>query len=62
MANIALLLAGGVGSRMKADVPKQFIEVNGRPIITYTLEAFDRHPLIDGIAVACLEGLSLIHI
>ena len=56
MRNIALLTAGGSGSRMHQDIPKQFICVNERPIIIYTLEAFQKHPEIDDIAVVCLEG------
>jgi 2-C-methyl-D-erythritol 4-phosphate cytidylyltransferase len=54
--NIALLIAGGVGNRMHQDIPKQFITVNEKPIIVYTLEAFQNHPEIDSIAVVCLEG------
>lgn len=56
MANIALLLAGGSGNRMHQDIPKQFITVNERPVIIYTLEAFENHPEIDAIAVVCIEG------
>ena len=52
--NIALLMAGGVGSRMKADRPKQFIEVMGKPVIAYTIEKFENHPEIDQIAVVCV--------
>ena len=37
-------------------LPKQFLECNGKPIIIYTLELFDRHPQIDGIVVACLAS------
>lgn len=52
----AMLFAGGVGARMKSlDIPKQFIEVDGKPIIIRTLEKFSRHPLVDDIVVACLE-------
>lgn len=54
--NIGLLIAGGSGSRMHQDIPKQFITVNERPVIVYTLEAFDRHPEIDAIAVVCIKG------
>lgn len=56
MANIALLIAGGAGSRMHQDIPKQFITVNERPVIVYTLEAFEKHPEIDAIAVVCIAG------
>lgn len=54
--NIALILAGGSGKRTEQDVPKQFMNVYDKPIILYTLEAFQRHPDIDGIIVSCLEG------
>lgn len=54
--NIAIIFAGGTGSRMhSASVPKQFLEFNDKPIIIYTLEIFDKHPEIDAIVVACLE-------
>ncbi len=56
MSNIALLIAGGSGNRMHQDIPKQFITVNERPVIVYTLEAFEHHPEIDAIAVVCIEG------
>ncbi len=56
MANIALLIAGGSGNRMQQDIPKQFITVNEKPVIVYTLEAFEKHPEIDAIAVVCIEG------
>lgn len=56
MANIALLIAGGSGNRMGQDIPKQFLTVNERPVIVYTLEAFQSHPEIDAIAVVCIEG------
>lgn len=54
--NIALILAGGYGSRTQQDVPKQFMNVYEKPLIIYTLENFQRHPDIDAIAVVCLEG------
>lgn len=41
---------------MHQDIPKQFITVNERPVIVYTLEAFEKHPEIDVIAVVCIEG------
>lgn len=56
MSNIALLIAGGSGNRMHQDIPKQFITVNERPVIVYTLEAFENHPEIDAIAVVCIDG------
>ncbi len=56
MGNIALILAGGSGERMHQDIPKQFLNVYDKPIIIYTLEAFQRHPNIDGIVVVCIDG------
>lgn len=56
MATIALIIAGGSGARMRQDIPKQFLTVNERPVIVYTLEAFQNHPEIDEIAVVCIEG------
>ena len=56
MANIGLIIAGGSGNRMHQDIPKQFITVNERPVIVYTLEAFENHPEIDAIAVVCIAG------
>lgn len=56
MSNIGLLIAGGSGNRMHQDIPKQFLTVNERPVIVYTLEAFEKHPEIDSIAVVCLAG------
>ena len=45
--NVAIIIAGGVGSRMQMDIPKQFIHIYGKPVIIYTLEGFQRHPEID---------------
>lgn len=56
MKNIALIIAGGVGARMQQDIPKQFINVNNKPVIIFTLEVFQNHPNIDAIEVVCLEG------
>lgn len=54
--NIAIIFAGGTGQRMNTKTkPKQFLELHGKPIIIYTLEHFDRHELIDGIIVVCVE-------
>lgn len=56
MSTIALIIAGGVGARMHQNIPKQFLTVNDRPVIVYTLEAFQRHPMVDHIAVVCVSG------
>ena len=54
--NIAIIFAGGSGVRMGAGVPKQFLEINGKPILIYTIELFDNHPDINAIVVVCLES------
>lgn len=54
--NIALIIAGGSGQRMHQEIPKQFLTVNEKPVIVYTLEAFQKHPHIDEIAVVCIAG------
>ena len=54
--NIALILAGGNGSRTEQSIPKQFISIYEKPIIIYTLEAFQTHPEVDGIIVSCIDG------
>lgn len=54
--NIALLIAGGSGNRMGQDIPKQFMHVDGSPIIIHTMRCFQQHPDIDAIAVVCLKG------
>ena len=56
MRTIAVIIAGGSGSRMGQDIPKQFINVYDKPVLIYTLEGFQKHPLIDAIEVVCLEG------
>lgn len=54
--NIAVVIAGGVGSRMAQDIPKQFLNVNDKPVLIYTLEGFQRHPMIDAIELVCIDG------
>lgn len=51
--NIALILAGGVGNRVGADIPKQFIEVFGKPILAYTCEIFQQNTNINVIEIVC---------
>ena len=56
MSNVAVIFAGGTGQRMNTRTrPKQFLELHGKPIIVYTLEAFNGHREIDGIVVVMLE-------
>ncbi|MBR6028700.1 MAG: 2-C-methyl-D-erythritol 4-phosphate cytidylyltransferase [Clostridia bacterium] len=52
--NIAVLLAGGVGKRLGAGKPKQFVELMGRPMILYAMEIYERSPLIDALEVVCV--------
>ena len=54
--NTAIILAGGTGQRLHQEIPKQFINVNDKPLIIYTLEAFQKHPQIDSILVVCIDG------
>lgn len=51
-----MILAGGTGERVGADVPKQFIEVLGKPVIAYTLEAFEGCGSIDSVVVVCIPS------
>ena len=54
--NYAVIFAGGIGKRMNTKaLPKQFLKLYGKEIIIYTLEHFEKHREIDGIAVACVE-------
>lgn len=54
--NYAVIIAGGHGARMGQDIPKQFISVYDKPVLVYTLESFQRHPLVDEIILVCIEG------
>jgi 2-C-methyl-D-erythritol 4-phosphate cytidylyltransferase len=54
--NIALIIAGGSGKRMRLDIPKQFVNIYDKPVIIYTLEGFQNHPQIDAIEVVCIDG------
>lgn len=56
MKNIAIIIAGGSGKRMGLEIPKQFVNINNKPVIIYTLESFQSNPLIDEIEVVCIEG------
>lgn len=56
--NVALLTAAGSGTRMQLNIPKQFIHVDDKPIIIYTMEAFQNHPGIDAIIVVTIESWS----
>jgi 2-C-methyl-D-erythritol 4-phosphate cytidylyltransferase len=55
--NTAVIFAGGTGKGMNTKtVPKQFLELHGKPVIIYTLEQFENHPEIDQIILVCLES------
>lgn len=54
--NVALIVAGGSGKRMGQEIPKQFLTVDDKPIIIYTLENFQHNPLVDEILVVCIDG------
>lgn len=55
MKNYVILLAGGVGKRMGVDIPKQFIEVEGKPIIVYSIENFQKNDQVEKIVVVCVK-------
>lgn len=54
--NIAMIIAGGKGVRMNQDIPKQFLSIQDRPVIVYTMQEFQKHPEIDAIMVVCIDG------
>lgn len=54
--NIVLILAGGKSSRNHQNIPNQFININGKPVIVYCMEAYQNHPSINAIYVVCLKG------
>ncbi|MBQ6008350.1 MAG: 2-C-methyl-D-erythritol 4-phosphate cytidylyltransferase [Kiritimatiellae bacterium] len=53
---IVVLIAGGTGARMGQNIPKQFLNVQDKPVIVYTMERFQRNPEIDGIVVVTLPN------
>lgn len=54
--NIAILFAGGNGSRMNSrELPKQFLSIHGRPVIVRTAQLFQKHSEVDAIVIACTE-------
>lgn len=56
--NVALLTAAGSGTRMQLNIPKQFLHVDDKPVIIYTMEAFQHHPSIDAIIVVTIDSWS----
>ena len=58
----AMLFAGGIGARMKSvDLPKQFLDVGGKPIIIHTMEHFANHPMVD-VIVRGQEKITYVHV
>lgn len=57
---IAVVIAGGSGTRMGYEIPKQFINVYDKPILFYTLDAFQQHPMVDAIELVCLGGWEMV--
>ena len=56
LKNVAVLLAGGVGSRVGLDLPKQLIKIAGRPILEHTLAVLDHHPDVDEVLIMMAPG------
>jgi len=60
--NVAVLLAGGVGTRVGLDIPKQLIKIAGKTILEHTLAAVQQHPMVDEIIVMMAPGhLDAVH-
>ena len=53
---VAVILAGGKSHRNQQNIPNQFINILGKPVIVYCLEAYQSHPAIDDIYIVCLKG------
>lgn len=54
--NIVIITAGGIGSRLNKEIPKQFLEINNKPLLVYTFDKFQNHKDIDTIICVCLKG------
>lgn len=54
--NVAIILAGGKSGRNRQNIPSQFINVDGKPILVYSMDVYQSHPLVDDIYVVCLKG------
>lgn len=53
---VAVILAGGKSSRNEQNIPNQFVNILGKPVIVYCLEAYEKHPSVDDIYIVCLKG------
>lgn len=56
LKNVVLILAGGKSIRNQQNIPNQFINIHGKPVLVYCMEAYQLHPAIDDIYVVCLKG------
>ena len=56
MPTVAIITAGGRGNRMGQDLPKQFLPIEDKPAIAYTMESLQKSPLVDAIIVVCIAG------
>ena len=54
--NVVVILAGGKSGRNRQNIPSQFINVDGKPILVYSMDVYQAHPLVDDIYVVCLKG------
>lgn len=59
MKTTAIIVAAGSGSRFKSDIPKQFLEINGKPVIVHTIERFQAAPSVDAIVLVLAADQSL---
>ena len=50
---VAIIVAGGTGSRMNSDIPKQFLSLSGEEIISHTVKVFEKCDFIDEIIIVC---------
>ena len=54
--HVAIILAGGKSGRNRQNIPSQFVNVHGKPILVYSMDAYQSHPSVDSIYVVCLKG------
>ena len=54
--NVVVILAGGKTGKNRQNIPNQFINIHGKPILVYCMEAYQNHPAIDDIYIVCLKG------
>lgn len=59
MKTIAIILSGGTGTRLGGNIPKQYVEVNDKPIIQYSIETFARMQEMDGLVICIADEWKL---